>query len=643
MNLEQLAIQNSYCHEYTVINFKDGINYLKGENEAGKSEALSLLAYALYGISALRDKAEAYKNLSVQLIFKVKDTRYKVRRGSKTILQVWKDNKWDNISISTSAVNASIQSLLYEFDIFTLTNYSQQSESEAYNKMTTGERIKFCEKASGVEEAKTLEKSLETRRKELNTLIKSAKENLKITPVDFKENIKLEDILKSNPNIIEDYKSNISRLYSNIDTIKELSILAKSKLDLPTFNFKSFESHTHLLSEILKISEKIMNFDINLLESKTKEYNLIFKKLNSTQETLETFTCKFSEPIEYYEHQRYLLEQKAIYDKRASLLSVGNIECPSCSSSFSLMYKDLDNFKPEIEDFSSLVLKEHLISQALNWKVEEPNYIANKLDLKKQLEDLKHYTIHYEDFKNLKQELKELESYNTSYQNTLNMIVTSNAKIDEKLKDWDVDSLEDKLKVLQSEFEVCNKEKEELVVYQHTRQLFSARQAIIDKFEKDLEDYTAEYDYLVSLLSFSKKIKLEMQQQFIPQLNKKASHIVSHITGGKRFKLEITDTFDIILDNHKINLYSGSAKVIANIAFRLAYIETFYDKSFPVFIGDEVDCYFDANRAKELHSVFDRLILKGYQIVLVSHFPQSNGNIIDLDVIKNDKTIKIQD
>lgn len=641
MNLEQLVIQNSYCHEYTVLNFKDGINYLKGENESGKSEALSLLAFALYGISALRGTADMYKDLSVQLIFKIKNTRYKVIRGSKTLLQEWKDDQWMNLSISTSAVNLSIQSLLYEFDIFKLTNYTQQSESEAYNKMTTGERIKFCEKASGVEEAKALEKSLETRKKELTTLIKNAKENLKITPVDFKEDKRLEHVL-TDPDIIEHYKNNISTIYKSIDKCKELLTLSKNKLKEPEFKFEDLSSQQELLDLIVKTSTSLLKYDIDLIESSCKEYKKAFKDLENVSESLDTFSSKYPHTIEYYKNQEYLLKQYTIYQKRSDLLSSGNIECPTCSSSFPLMYKDLENFKPETEDFSSLVMKEFEINKAFNWKKEEPDYVEKIKILRSKVQELKPYTIQLEEYKHLKDRLKTLENYNTNYQNTLSMVLQSNKDIEDKLSGYTAESLENSLKTLTLQFEECNTEKESLVLYQHTKEVYSARQAIINKFQKDLEEYEIEHSFLTSLLSISKSIKLEMQQEFIPELNKKASEIVNHITGGKRFKLEITDNFNMILDNHQINLYSGSAKVIANIAFRLAYIETFYDKSFPVFIGDEIDCYFDKHRAKELHSVFDRLVAKGYQIILVSHFPQSEGNILDLDEIKNDKTIKIQ-
>ena len=52
MNILNLMIKNSYAHKNTTIKFEEGVNYILGKNESGKSEALEMIAYALFGTSA---------------------------------------------------------------------------------------------------------------------------------------------------------------------------------------------------------------------------------------------------------------------------------------------------------------------------------------------------------------------------------------------------------------------------------------------------------------------------------------------------------------------------------------------------------------------------------------------------------------
>ena len=63
MNLVKIIIKNTFAHTNTVINFKDGINYIIGKNESGKSVVLGMIAYALFGTAALRGPVTDYKKL----------------------------------------------------------------------------------------------------------------------------------------------------------------------------------------------------------------------------------------------------------------------------------------------------------------------------------------------------------------------------------------------------------------------------------------------------------------------------------------------------------------------------------------------------------------------------------------------------
>lgn len=61
----------------------------------------------------------------------------------------------------------------------------------------------------------------------------------------------------------------------------------------------------------------------------------------------------------------------------------------------------------------------------------------------------------------------------------------------------------------------------------------------------------------------------------------------------------------------------------------------FYKKTFPLFIGDEIDSFADATRAAHIHESLKVLAEDGYQVILISHHALSfEGNIIDLNTLK---------
>ena len=154
----------------------------------------------------------------------------------------------------------------------------------------------------------------------------------------------------------------------------------------------------------------------------------------------------------------------------------------------------------------------------------------------------------------------------------------------------------------------------------------------IDILVKDKQEKINAYD---SLVEQSKALKLEIQNNSIPSLNKKASAIINKMTGGEHYSLTLSDTFELLLDGKIITAFSGSTQVTANVAFRIALIESFYKKTFPVFIGDEIDSFADATRAEHIHKSLGKLAEDGYQIILISHHSINfEGNVIDLNKIK---------
>ena len=171
MNILQIQVQNTFKHKNTIVKFKDGVNLLRDKNEGGKSLLLSMICYALYGTTALRGDSSDFKDLKVNMIFKIDKTTYIVDRAKKD--QLFKLEFDENNDLQPKAVasgkavvNEYIVKLLgYKLDTFYKINFSQQLEGDAYATSKKSERLDLINKINGIDEAAALEK---LKRKHLN-------------------------------------------------------------------------------------------------------------------------------------------------------------------------------------------------------------------------------------------------------------------------------------------------------------------------------------------------------------------------------------------------------------------------------------------------------------------------------------------
>lgn len=86
--LKKIALKNFRQHTDKVIDFKDGFNLIRGQNEAGKSTVLAAAAYALYGSRSLPESleqvvtwGEPVNSLKVTLDFEFAGVDYNITRG----------------------------------------------------------------------------------------------------------------------------------------------------------------------------------------------------------------------------------------------------------------------------------------------------------------------------------------------------------------------------------------------------------------------------------------------------------------------------------------------------------------------------------------------------------------------------------
>jgi exonuclease SbcC len=159
VRLNALKLTNFRQHPNTEITFSDGLTGIMGPNGAGKTTILEAVAYALYGVTAVRGTKESLKYLgappraqvSVELDFDLAGHRYKVVRGL-TSADLYLDASEAPIASTTTAVNTLLQQRLgMNCGEFFHTYFTGQKELTVMAAMTPLQRGQFLSRVLGYE------------------------------------------------------------------------------------------------------------------------------------------------------------------------------------------------------------------------------------------------------------------------------------------------------------------------------------------------------------------------------------------------------------------------------------------------------------------------------------------------------------
>lgn len=225
MYLISLTIKNSFSHKHTEVHFAEGLNWLLGENEGGKTELLDMIPYSLTG-QGLRSKASEYKDLDVQMVFRINDEIFKVHRAKTTSLKrlTYENDKIIEESLATgkTAVNTAIASKLgYNYSVFSKMNYSKQLEGIALTDAKTSERLALINMINGVDEANAFEKVLEGNKKELKAQLKALDTGSIVANLNFEIDKEIDDL--ANEATISELTEKGVEIYNQIKHLSKLS------------------------------------------------------------------------------------------------------------------------------------------------------------------------------------------------------------------------------------------------------------------------------------------------------------------------------------------------------------------------------------------------------------------------------------
>lgn len=174
MKIHRLRMLNFRQHAHTEMTFDRGITAIIGPNGSGKTTVLEAIAWALYGLPAIRGQRDGIRFLGagpraaveVELEFELGGHRYRVKRGLTTAA-VYLDGSDSAVANSISAVNELIARRMgMSRAEFFNTYFTGQKDLAVMAAMGTTERAQFLSRVLGYERLRAAQEiARETRRR----------------------------------------------------------------------------------------------------------------------------------------------------------------------------------------------------------------------------------------------------------------------------------------------------------------------------------------------------------------------------------------------------------------------------------------------------------------------------------------------
>ena len=603
--IDYIRIKNSFAHKDTTIKFESGCNYIIGNYGSGKSELLELIGFAFFGVVALRGKSTTYPNLEVTLQFNYVNTKYKIIRTVKDGSIIVDNSIKAN---TTTGLNNFIINLLgYDYSIYTLSNYCQQGKLQYFSELTAAKRAQYIDKLNGIEDAKDFSNYLKAVRKDLKTSLEAHKSFLR-PPEDVYIDLDV------------DYEEELKSLPETSDTITKLTQQVKEL----SLSFTSVPSTPVMPSTSLLDLE-----DYDNIVSRFKEYISIDDNIFKLQKEIQDIRSQFSRKVISSSLNLESAKLDLLSSLKNSLVSV-DLSCPSCSTSFNTSIFKSEHFVSQytITELESIIqwlspdIQNRLLS--LNSDISVLERSLKELDVEEYCDK---YTtvdnlnrsynkqkVDLENYNNTLLSIKEINEHNTSIQNTIDEV---NRNISESI------ALQKDTVDKQKYYLRCKSEKD---VY--LRMLSIYTKALVTS-----TDIQSKMDIIDLLLDRINSIVEDIQKESLPAISKTASIYLERLTRGVLHKIEVTDTYEIIVDGSPINVRSGAQKDLSSLAFRLSLGQSIVHGILPLFIGDEIDAASTPEVSAYIRKALQELSLDGTQIIIVTHKDTTNYdncNIIDL-------------
>ena len=174
--IHEITLKNWHKHNNKTFTFKEGLNLIRGENEAGKSLILEAIDFLLHGSVALRLPVSLYSSaMSVDGSFTINGVRHRIVRTTKKA-QLFNAETEQLIASGTKPVDLEVRKLLgYSRSVFMVSNYSSQDSINYLSTLKPAERKRTIDNVVGLTAVETVLTEHKTELSVLNKALSSVK------------------------------------------------------------------------------------------------------------------------------------------------------------------------------------------------------------------------------------------------------------------------------------------------------------------------------------------------------------------------------------------------------------------------------------------------------------------------------------
>lgn len=427
----ELTMQNWVKHHNKTFKFKEGLNVIRGENEAGKSLIFEAIDFALHGSVALRLPVSMYPtNLQSDLLFCVRGEVYRVCRTPKKASLYKGENMDSLIASGVKPVDAEIRKLLgYNRNVFMVSNYSSQDSIQYLSQMKPAERKRTIDNVVGLT---AVEQVLIERKNNLSALKKveasfasrrvepPAELEVKYNPL-FEEIIKTERETLDKLNAIIVTQQNNERQHQALDNskpepfellnvegllsigaheIKDVRLKRQSLEDKVSSSLKQYINHCQSpvqRPDDVDLSALIEGLTIYQVQAGKLKRQELVNKIAFFEKEIAKFPDISGEQYVPMSEIEAVAAQENLYKdwlEVQRLKEKGTITCNHCEGEVLLA---IDHIQAHYSHVPELVEKPLITSQELINKNKELERITQAVeDYKNQLEDFKNQLVEFD-------------------------------------------------------------------------------------------------------------------------------------------------------------------------------------------------------------------------------------------------------
>ncbi|WP_299791654.1 SMC family ATPase [uncultured Marivita sp.] len=637
------------------ITFRSGFGILTGANETGKSFAVEMIRWCLFGSAALRGKIGDYKTAKARLTFSLKGDAYAVERTASNAILCRGE---DEIAVGTTAVNRKVCELFgFGLDVFDASCVALQGEIEALGLMKPAERKRLVDSVIGLGVIDELGKSAGD---EANALKRRAR--------DLSQNLR-----EPEPPARPDGYRPLSELDGELAELKA----AKTRLDQlrgqtaehrdpPTPPVETITTPAEELGRLAEVQDQ--------LTARLKSAELELKACPEPSPYSEVELAQME--AQHVAHQRWVEKERllarapdpgvsvetvkaaiAYQDAEHLRVRIAELEakgvhvCPACAHEWPMEASTIDQLKAELAPLADVTkpadLPEDkralaaLLRAAEAWSDNQADLLpfADVTHCERpslgagEIERHRHRNSFADRRKALSAEIAQVRAELEGQPDHRSML-RERQRYEDQLAHYDtqVAAYADWEKAQQTAKAEISELDRAVIGFDA---LFELRNAVAiydtlrTRYEQDLKTYTEAMESVSDLLEDAEdwdraraaltNLRSKVKQHLIPSLNAVASQYLSQMTGGERSIIHADEDFTITVDGQALNTLSGSGKAVACLALRLGLGQVLTQGVFPVFIGDEIDASMDQNRTANTAALLDSLKSRLSQILLVTH------------------------